>query len=546
MKMNMILSQGIIFIPILISVLIYILNKRLVNYVVFFVQAILTIMLLKLWLIVIDNGVIFYTLGGWSKEIAIQLCIDHLALLFMTMAIIIWWVVLIYAWYQKKNDFKFLFFMLFLEGCFLAFLQVNDLFTFFILIEIITIISAILILYKKDGISVKAGLYYLLFNSFGMVIYLFGVMLLYLKTGTLNMTAIHDYLGTIDFMTVDFSLIHVSFACLFVSMCVKAALFPVYDWLPRAHTAAPAYISALLSGLLVKTGIYGLIRVLQTFEFEDIYQMMFYLGFYTAISGIVFSVSQKDIKSILAFSTISQIGLIIMSLSASNDVGMMGAYLHIFNHFLFKSLLFLGAGIIINEYGVRRITEIKGIGRAHPLLTACMFVAIFAITGAPLFIGFISKTMMKLSMLTAFQEGLFRIVSLGTMVYFVRFSMIFFGEQAKDKRINRGSISGVLILTVLCLVGYLNELKFIPTFLKINGLTVSKELNYAIGYINKSSQEGETLLEYMVMMTIAYTIYKVVIRPQASIWHKLRQFRMKFQDAMIFLILFLVLTLAYI
>lgn len=546
MKMNMLLSQGLIFIPIIVSILIYIFNKKTFNYIVFPVQTVLTIMVIKLWLIVIDTGLICYTLGGWSKEIAIELCIDNLSLLFMSMAIIIWWVVLIYAWHQKQSDFKFLFFMLFLEGCFLAFLQVNDFFTFFILIEIITIISAILILYKKDGISLKAGLYYLLFNSFGMVIYLFGVILLYLKAGTLNMNVIQSYLSTVNFMTFDFSLIHISFACLFVSMCIKAALFPVYDWLPRAHTAAPAYISALLSGLLVKTGIYGLIRVLQTFDVQEIYPLMFYLGFFTAISGIVFAISQKDIKGILAFHTISQIGLIIMSLSAATDVGMMGTYLHIFNHFLFKSLLFLGAGIIINEYGVRRVSEIRGIGRAHPLLTVCMFVAILSITGAPLFVGFISKTMMKLSVSSSLHEVLFTIVSIGTIISFIKFSKIFFGEPLKNKKINRGQMTGIIIMTILCVVAYLSELKFIPSFLKINNLVVSKELNYAVSYIEKSSTDEASLLEYLVMLLIAYMIYKIIVRPNSKFWHHLRQFRMKFQDAIIFLILFLVLILTYI
>lgn len=544
--MEMILSQGLIFLPIIASVLIYVFNKKWINYIVFPVQGILTLWIYFLWQHVIDHGILSFTLGGWDRSIAIELSIDHLSLMFMTMAVIIWWVVTLYAWKNKQNDFKFLFFLYFLEGCFLAFLQVNDFFTIFVLMEVITIISTILILYKKDGISVKAGLYYLLFNSFGMVIYLFGVMLLYLKVGTLNMSLIAEYLSTHNLMAAEFSLIHLSFACIFVSMCVKAALFPVYDWLPRAHTAAPSYISALLSGLLVKTGIYGLIRVLSVFKVHEIYSFMFYLGFFTALSGIIFAISQKDIKGILAFSTISQIGMIIMSLSALNDVGMIGAYMHIFNHVLFKSLLFLGAGIIINEYGVRRVTEIRGIARAHPLLTACMTVAILSITGAPLFIGFLSKSMMKLSSETFLHDGLFRLINLGTIVYFIKFSSIFFGKPKRKKTIKKGQLISIVIMTSLMVVIYFVQLDFIPTFMQINGLAMSYELSNAILYIENALYDGYYLLEYILMVMAAYVIYKLVIRPEAVIWHYLRQFRIKFQDAVLLLIIFLIAVLSFI
>jgi len=459
------------------------------------------------------------------------------------MAVIIWWVVLIYAWHQKKNDFKFLFFLMFLQGCFTGFVQVNDFFSLFVLIEIITIISAILILYKKDGISVKAGLYYLLFNSFGMMIYLIGLALLYVKVGTLNISEIGIIISNSDSMYDNYSIIQVSFACFFVAMCVKAALFPVYDWLPRAHTAAPAYISALLSGLLVKTGVYGLLRVLETFDYHDIYSFMFYLGFFTAISGIIFAVSQKDIKAILAFHTISQIGLIIMSLSAATTVGLIGGYLHIFNHFLFKSLLFLGAGIIINEYGVRRVTEIKGIGRAHPFLTLCMVIAILSITGAPFFIGFISKSMMKLSMTGSMQTYMMQLVSLGTIISFLKFSKIFFGEPGYTKRINRGQVFGVAILAVLCVVTYFVELDLIKGFLSINGLAMQDQMNSHVKYVVKLTTDSRQMLLYIGMVMLGYILYRVVIRPKAKIWHYVRHFRMRFQNAIISILLFLVLVL---
>ena len=537
-------SQLIIFIPIIISVFIYILNKKFFNYSAYLIQALVTVGVAWLWKTCLKEGLVRFTLGGWSKDVGIEFRIDNLSLMFMTMAVIIWWVVIIYAWHQKKADFKFLFFLMFLEGCFLAFVQVNDFFTLFVLIEIITIISAILILYKKDGISLKAGLYYLLFNSFGMMIYLFGVALLDLKVGTLNMSLVKVYFLQHDFMSVEYSIIQVSFACFFVSMCVKSALFPVYDWLPRAHTAAPSHISALLSGLLVKSGIYGLIRILEIYQIDSMYHIIFYLGFFTALAGIFFAISQKDIKGILAFSTISQIGLIVMSLAGHSDIGTIGAYMHIFNHFLFKSLLFLGAGIIINGYGVRRVSELRGIGRAHPLLTFCMLVGIFSITGAPLFIGFLSKNMIKLSMTSTLHLNLYRIVSLGTMIYFLKFSKIFFGEPSKHNKINKGQSTSVVIMAALCLLTFAVQLDILPSFLSINGVD-SDSIKETIYYIRKISFDNQYVLEYLAYMAIAWMILKVFVKSDAKFWHGIRHFRMKFQDAIVALLFFFVFLLNY-
>ncbi|MCH4887304.1 hypothetical protein EZV73_06960 [Acidaminobacter sp. JC074] len=535
----MIYSQALIFAPILVSVMIYVLNKKWFNYAAFFAQSAVSYLLFRLWQFVLDNGIITFTLGGWTSDIGIEFRIDNLSLIFMTMAVIIWWVVLIYAWEQKKGDFKFLFFLMFLEGCFIAYVQGNDFFTLFVLMEIITIISAILILYKKDGISLRAGLYYLLFNSIGMTLYLFGVALIYLKVGTLNMSIIMDYLASHDFMSAQFSVVKISLACFFVSMCVKAALLPVYEWLPRAHTAAPSHISALLSGLLVKSGVFGLIRVLYVYDAAEIYPLVFYLGFFTAITGIFFAVSQKDIKAILAFHTISQIGLIIMSLAANSHVGNLGAYMHLFNHFLFKSLLFLGAGIIINEYGYRRVTEIHGILKSHPLLSLSMFIGIFSITGAPLFVGFHSKLMIKNAMPNELYVNLFRLVSLGTTVSFVKFSQIFFGEPLKYRKIGKGQQFGVLILAVLCIVFFIVELDIIEPIMSINGNYTQAVAN-KVNYGKKAMFDNYYMLEYIGYLVTAFFIFKVFVRPKSKFWHALRHFRMKFQDAIVSLLLFLV------
>jgi multicomponent Na+:H+ antiporter subunit D len=325
-------------------------------------------------------------------------------------------------------------------------------------------------------------------------------------------------------------------------MCVKAALFPVYDWLPRAHTAAPAYISALLSGLLVKTGIYGLIRFIDIYNVPEIFPLIFWLGFFTALSGIVFAVAQKDIKGILAFHTISQIGLIIMSISMNSETGMVGAYMHIFNHFLFKSLLFLGAGIIINEYGKRRVTEIRGVATAHPILSLCMFSAVLAITGAPLFVGFLSKTMMKLSMSNDLYLLLFQVVSVGTIISFLKFSKIFIGVPEKRNRLNRTQMTAMVVLTVIMIATFIYQPVLIEKIYTINS-EVATGLHKNVDYLKHALYDGKYLVDYLTLILIGLFLYKLLVNPNNRFWHFIRHFKVKFQDAMISLISFTILVL---
>ncbi len=528
-----ILMMGIIFLPIILSVGIYAFNNKKTNYLVFVCQFIMTILCAIISYRVISYENMSYVLGGFPKIIGIELYVDYSSVLFMAMSIIIWWVVFIYSWNQRSNDSKFMFFMLFLEGSLMALVQCYDFFTLFVLIELITILSAILIIYKKDGMSVKAGLYYLLFNGFGMMIYLIGLAFLYYQIGTLNISLAKVYLQNYTISSgVDY--VSIAFACFFVAMCVKAALFPVYEWLPRAHTAAPAYISALLSGLLVKTGIFGLIRILDVFSNMHIMPTIFYLGFFTAIAGILFAISQKDIKGILAFHTISQIGLIMMSLAMDNNIGRFGAYLHLFNHFLFKSLLFLCAGLLINRYGTRKINEIKGALKTYPLLSIMMIIGILSISGAPFFIGHVSKAYMKASIENTYQYYMFQLINFGTILSFVKFSMIFKGRKQIKYKQAKGPMVATGILASIILIAYVGEVYYLNNIVK-----------YWLGYSLKLDLTKLLIdyIQYGLMIGFAYVIYIKYIKSGHKVLYKLRHFQMRFQDAVISVIAFLLFVM---
>lgn len=520
----------IIFIPIITAMFIYVINNKRLNYLTFTSQLLVTflsIIYYKFYNISSTKKILL--LGGWDERIGISLRNDNISFLFIFLTIFIWWIVLIYCWDKRKNDFKFLFFLMFLEGTFLGLLQTNDIFNMFIFIEITTIISTILIIYKKDGYSVRAGLYYLLFNSLGMIFYLLGMMLIYVVSGSLNMEVITDKISIIG----DKSFIRLSYIFIMAAIGVKSAFFPVYNWLPKAHGAAPASISALLSGLLIKSGIYALIRINQIYQLNFLYDLFFILGFLTAISGIIFALSQKDIKQILAFHTISQIGIILMGLSSLGGKAYIGGIIHIFNHAIFKSLLFMGAGIIINVYGTRRITEIRGVFKTLPYISIFMIIGMLSITGAPFFNGFVSKTIIKYGFKgNTLKIIMLHIINLGTSISFIKLSQIFVGKSyvQRIKSLNDKISMGLLATACIILGNFYKPLA--KEFLKSD-----------ITFVNVFSVKS--WITYIITIIIGFLVYKYIIEKDYRIIKRIRHLKISFEVSSSMLVIFIFIMIIW-
>ncbi|SHJ82766.1 complex I subunit 5 family protein [Paramaledivibacter caminithermalis] len=520
----------LIFIPIIASMLVYLLHNKYVNYIIFAAQFFVTLLALKYYSIY--NGLTkaqILSLGNWEKNIGIVLKNDQLSIAFIFLSIFIWWIILIYCWNKRKNDFKFLFFLMFLEGCFLGLLQTNDLFNLFVFIEIITIISTILILYKKDGYSVRAGLYYLLFNSTGMLFYLLGLILIYNVSGTLNIDITAQKISVIK----DTNFIKLGYIFIMAAIGVKSAFFPVFNWLPKAHGAAPSSISALLSGLLVKSGLYAFIRLNDMFKIKGFEDFFFFLGFLTAICGIIFALSQKDIKQILAFHTISQIGMILIGISSSDSKIYIGGLMHIFNHAIFKSLLFLGAGAIINSYGIRRITEIRGVFKRLPFISICMIIGMLSITGAPLFNGFVSKTIIKYGIGKSSTKILMLfIINLGTSISFIKLSQIFWGTSARENHKNINVYSSMLLLTIMCIV---LGIYYKPIIMILFGVNIS--------YIHVFKIKN--FISYIFTLSAGYIIYRKAIRKDHEIIQYIRHINISFGATNFLLITFVFIMILW-
>lgn len=520
----------IIFIPIITAMFIYVINKRFFNYVAFIAQLLVTFLSIRYYNVFnIASKKVILLLGGWDRNIGISLKNDNISFLFIFLTIFIWWMILLYSWDKRKKDFKFLFFLMFLEGTFLGLLQTNDIFNMFIFIEITTIVSTILIIYKKDGYSVRAGLYYLLFNSLGMIFYILGIMLIYVIVGSLNMEVITDKIAIIG----DKSFVRLSYIFIMAAIGVKSAFFPVYNWLPKAHGAAPASISALLSGLLIKSGIYVFIRMNQIYQLNLLYDLFFILGFLTAISGIVFAISQKDIKQILAFHTISQIGIILMGLSSIGEKAYIGGIIHIFNHAVFKSLLFMGAGIIINVYGTRRITEVRGVFKSLPFVSIFMIIGMLSITGAPLFNGFVSKTIIKHGFkYNTVKTTMLYVINLGTSISFIKLAQIFFGKSNIKARKSFNDRLSMGILAITCILfGNLH-------------IPIAKQLfDVDISYVNVFN--FKVWINYVITISIGYIIYEWIIKKDYNIIKKLRHLKISFEMSCNMLVIFIFIMIIW-
>src|SRR5690554_6505561 len=189
----------IIFIPIIISTLIYIFKNKHINKLIFINQIILFV-LATIYFNFLQNNPQLNKLvfGNWDQLIGIELKNDNLSLSFIFLTIFMWFVIILYSYNKRKNDSAYYFFLLFLEGTFLALIQSNDIFNIFVLLEITTLLATILIVFNKSGNAVKSGLYYLLFNSTGIILFLIGTIVLYSIFGSLNLDVIKNNMHLIN------------------------------------------------------------------------------------------------------------------------------------------------------------------------------------------------------------------------------------------------------------------------------------------------------------------------------------------------------------
>jgi multicomponent Na+:H+ antiporter subunit D len=519
-----------VFIPVLSSLVVYLINHRLAAKFLFVSQAAMIVLfVLYAQYVTIFPDATLLVFGGWDSLFAISFYNDGLSLAFIGLTVIMWFILLIYTYKTNRDENKFLFFFMFLQGIFLGLIQTNDLFNLFVFLELMTVLITILIAYKKTGPSFKASIFYLLVNTIGAMFFLLGIILIYYIYGTINI----QYLSENIHLHADQGLIKLAYVMMISGLSIKAAFFPLFTWLPKAHGVAQSTISALLSGLIVKGALYLFIRIhMEMFQSANygLEKVMFYVGTVTAIGGVIFALVQKDLKQILAYHTVSQIGIMVMGLSSVADYSYVGGLMHIFNHALFKSLLFLGAGAVIQNYHTKKVSEIRGVMRSMPWTAILLIVGMLSISGAPFFNGFVSKTLVKYDFkYDAFKMFLFTLINIGTVTSFLKFSTILFGPRKQSfiftDRKQQFSMTLIAILCVMIGIFY------IP----LGSWLLGKDLSYV------NSFDIRNWIDYAIYVMAGLMLYRYVIVKDFKPLKNMRNLSISFENANYLFILYMVM-----
>ncbi len=269
----------------------------------------------------------------------------------------------------------------------------GDAISFFIYWEVMSLGSYLLVAFNyREWEAVEASLKYLIMSSTGSAALLFGISLLYGLSGDLTFAGMRSVLATGAVSRETWSV--TAFAFVIGGLAVNAAVAPFHFWLPDAHPAAPSPVSALLSGVVIKAGVYGMLRLLlNVFPLEHYgWQLgLLMLGLVTMTVGNLMAALQDDIKRLLAFSSVANIGYIVFGISLSNQLGLVGSILHVLNHAVAKALLFLSAGSFIHTFHTRSLDGLSGVGKSLPVTGITYTIGALSLAGIPGLNAFVSE-----------------------------------------------------------------------------------------------------------------------------------------------------------
>ena len=377
---------------------------------------------------------------------------DSLSVIFVLLAAFLWVIVSIYTPEYMKHEGgsrRFEFYALLILSAVLGIFLAGNLITLLFFFELMTITSFFWVTHRWNQEAIKAGYYYLFFNIIGGLLLGFGIVLLDAATGVL------PDIGTGLVTPVNATAFGWSIMLFVVGFGIKAGMVPLHLWLPHAHSAAPAPGSALLSGLLIKVGAYGLIRA---GEFAGwgrelgsgvawLGPALAIIGVITMLVGVAAALLQGDAKRLLAYHSVSQMGYIILGLGiglylgSDGSLGLVGAIYHLVNHALFKTALFLGVGVIYIHTKETNLYKLGGLWRRFPVTAFLMLLAVLGITGVPGLNGYASKTLLHHAVSLAAETGtiwsvwaerLFLVVGVGTAASFAKlYYLIFLRKPAK-------------------------------------------------------------------------------------------------------------------
>jgi multicomponent Na+:H+ antiporter subunit D len=438
-----------------------------------------------------------YWMGGWVPRLGIPLGINLVldgvsAFMLVTITLISFMATLYSVQYMDRFTSKARFYSLFLlmvagmNGVALT----GDLFNLYVFLEIASIASYALVAFGCEHEELEASFKYLVLGSVGSSLILFAIAIMYSLTGSLNMAQVSMQLSN------GFKGIHFFAIALFIGgFGLKAALIPFHAWLPDAHPSAPAPISAMLSGVLIKTiGVYAMARVMLNVVglTPMISTILLVLGTVSMVIAVLLCLGQDDIKRFMAYSSISQVGYIVLGIGLGTRLGIAAALFHLINHAVFKSLLFLNAGAVEYATGTRDLDKMGGLREKMPVTSATSMIGSMSIAGVPPFAGFWSKLFIIVACVQAERYGYATwaaAVSVLTLAAYLRLQRrAFFGEPkeayAHAKEVPgfmQFSMLGLAVLTIF--MGLLWVPQARDLFLTPAAKVLQEGLNYASGIL---------------------------------------------------------------
>ena len=361
--------------------------------VIIFIVAIVMACLLGLMLFEILKGnTIHSAFLPQMATFGLRLQVDGLSIVIALVGFLLWLAVSIYSITYIKTDLvRYYSLLLIVLGAVQGTVLAKDLISFYVFLEMTTVATYLLIIHKRSVDALKAGYKYILMTLIGAFLIFLSIILVYVDTGSYEVIVVTKSGGFIA-------------PVLFLLGCfVKAGVVPLHTWLPDAHPAAPSPVSAFLSGMMIKIGAYGIIRFifpilnfdLSATNFGELLSsLIMSIGVASMLIGVFLALAQTDVKRLLAYHSISQMGYILLGIGLGTELGLAGGLYHLVNHAMFKGLLFLCMGAITYSTGTRKLDNLGGLWKRMPITTSTCIIAALAISGIPPFNGFASKTVL--------------------------------------------------------------------------------------------------------------------------------------------------------
>ena len=389
------------------------------------------------------EGPMTYRFGNYEAFLGIELYIDLFAVLFVFFIVSLIMVIYVYSTgdategVAEKEYGRYYILLFILLFAMLGIIYTNDLFNTYVFMEVLSITTVSIISIKRKKENYTASFRYVMLNEIGSLSYLFGVALLYMVTGYTNMGLVAQTLA--DNWTAYPANAMTAIGFMVVGVGIKAAIFPFHVWLPDAHSTAPSSSSAILSAIVVKVYILIMVKILfrvfgiSVLDSVPVSTLLIAVAATGMIMGSVFAMAQTDIKRMLGYSSVAQVGYIVMGIGMMSVLGLQAAFFHVVSHALMKAALFLAVGAVIYKKNIRKISEFDGMGFEMPVAMVVFTIAALGMIGVPMTSGFISKLNLGLAALDAQQAILVFILILSGFLNALYYLPIIISAFLKNK-----------------------------------------------------------------------------------------------------------------